>query len=152
MGGICRRMDPECIILDVEEQEKERVIRLLAEKLAETHRIDDSELLVKDILEREQLASTCLGLGCAVPHAHTAAAASTVIAAARLGTPQDFDTPDGKPVSLVFLMAGPPNSAGLHIRLLSKLARLLHNSVFRESLKHAETSEEFYQIICDKDG
>jgi len=152
MGGICRRMSPECIILDLEEQNKERVIRLLTEKLAETHHIDDPELLVKDILEREQLASTCLGLGCAVPHAHSAAAESTFIAAARLDPPQHFEAPDGEPVSLIFLLAGPPNSAGLHIRLLSKLARLLHNSAFRESLKHAETPEEFYQIICDKDG
>jgi mannitol/fructose-specific phosphotransferase system IIA component (Ntr-type) len=148
MGGICKRLVPECVILDIDESDKEKVFRRLVEALARVHNISDREQLVKDILERETLAPTCLGLGCALPHAHSKALDSTVIAAARLNPPQD---PDDEPVSLVFLMAGPEDSAGLHLKLLSKLARLLHNSEFRKQLREAEQTIDFYNLICQRD-
>lgn len=156
MGGICKRIVPESIILDPasqeKTQEKEVIIRNLVDALAERQEVSDADQLFRDILEREELASTCLGLGCAVPHAHSSAVDTTIIAAARLHPPLELDAPDGEPVSLMFLLAGPRNSAGLHIKLLSKLSRLLHDSIFREQLHKAETAEEFYQLICEKDA
>lgn len=155
MGGICKRIVPESIILNPasqgKSQEKEDIIRQLVDSLAKRQEVSDAEQLIKDILEREDLASTCLGLGCAVPHAHSSAVTTTVIAAARLDPPLELDAPDGEPVSLMFLLAGPRNSAGLHIKLLSKLSRLLHDSTFREQLRKAGTAEEFYQLLCKKD-
>ncbi|MDA3832982.1 MAG: PTS sugar transporter subunit IIA [Spirochaetales bacterium] len=151
MGGICKRMLPECVVLNPPGQDKESIIRELVGLLTKAYEITDSEQLVSDILEREELTSTCLGFGCAVPHAHSVALNTTIIAAARLDPPRDFDTPDGEPVSLVFLLAGPEHSAGLHIRLLSKLARLLHDPAFREKLRSAEHAEEFHRLICQKD-
>lgn len=152
MGGICTRLNPECILLESREREKEAVIRQLVNLLAEHHTVSDPDQVVEQILEREELASTCLGFGCAVPHAHTTGVDTTVLAAARLVPPIECDTPDGEPVSLMFLMAGPENSAGLHIRLLSKLARLLHDDTFREELRSVNSQKEFYDLICKKDG
>lgn len=152
MGGICTKLLPESIILDPPQQGKEEVIRLLVETLQKTYQIGDAQQLVNDILDREQLASTCLGFGCAVPHAHSSSVHSTMMAAARLTPPQDFQAPDGDPVSLVFLLAGPKNSAGIHIRLLSKLARLLHAPDFRQGLLEAEQARDFYDLICRKDS
>lgn len=152
MGGICKRLSPETVLLDPPEQSKEEIIRRLAAALEESGGITDAGILTRDIFAREAIGSTCIGHGCAVPHAHSTAVDSTVFAAARLNPPRDFDACDEEPVFIVFLMAGPPKSGNLHIRLLSKLARLLHDESFREDLFRAKTAEEFYRIICEKEG
>lgn len=151
MGGICKRLTPECVIMDSQEKDKESLIRLLVDTLDHVHAIGNKQQLLDDVLEREHFTSTCLGSGCAVPHTHSIVLDRTLLAAARLDPPLEADTPDGEPLSLMFLMVGPVASAGLHIRLLSKLARLLHEHEFRQQLKQAKTAEEFYRIVCEKD-
>jgi len=148
MGGISNRLLPECIVLDLNEESKEGVIRRLVEAVDRAHSLSDAKKLMEDILEREQLASTSLGLGCAIPHAHSLSLDETVIAAARLSPPRAFDAPDGEPISLVFLIAGPESNAGLHLRLLSKLARLLHNARFRDEIRGVGNAENFCDLIC----
>jgi mannitol/fructose-specific phosphotransferase system IIA component (Ntr-type) len=151
MGGICKRLLPEAILIKPEAETKEELITALVNLLAEHHAVDEPGKLIGDILEREELASTCLGFGCAVPHAHSGCVETTHLAAAVLDPPLEIETPDGEPVSLLFLMVGPKNSAALHIRLLSKLARLLHDEDFRSSLKQAADKTEFHELICRKD-
>ncbi len=151
MGSICERLLPECVLLDPQERGKESIVRRLVDMLAQVHDISDTEQLVNDIMKREELGSTCIGSGCAVPHAHSSTLDTTIVAAARLSPPQDFAAPDGEPVSLVFLMAGPDTSASLHIRLLSKLARLLYDNAFRGELREVETAEGFRQLMCRKE-
>ncbi len=152
MGGICTRLSPENILLDPPEETKEEIIRRLTELLKESGGISDADALARDIFAREEIGTTCIGHGCAVPHAPSDAVESTLFAAARLDPPRDFGAYDGEPVSLVFLMAGPPKSGNLHIRLLSKLARLLHDESFRKELEGAKTAEEFHRILCKKEG
>jgi fructose-specific phosphotransferase system IIA component len=152
MGGICTRLSPKTVLMDPPEQTKGEIIRRLTGLLEETGGISDAGLLAEDIFAREEIGTTCIGHGCAVPHAHSQAVENTVFAAARLSPPRDFDACDGEAVSLLFLMAGPPESGNLHIRLLSKLARLLHDESFRKELVRAKTAEEFYRIVCDKEG
>ena len=151
MGAICNRISPENIILDVAAESKEEVLRSLVDRLAETEGLNDAEALYKDVLNREGMGSTCLGHGCAVPHAHSESMEKTVIAAARINTPADFTTPDNEPVSLVFLLAGPNGSAGLHLKLLSKLARLLSDAGFRDELCGSDSPEDFYNKICRRE-
>lgn len=151
MAIISERLLQECVLLDPQEQDKEHIYRRMVDLLAEAHHIADPDQLFADIMKREALSSTCLGVGCAVPHAHSRAVSSTVLAAARLNPPLDFNAPDDEPISLVFLMAGPDANAGIHIKILSKLARLLHNPSFREELKLAETQESFLRIIEERE-
>lgn len=151
MGGICRRLIPDCVVMDSQVMDKESLIRLLVDTLDRVHSIDNKQQLLDDVLEREHFTSTCLGSGCAIPHTHSTVLDRTLIAAARLDPPLEADTPDGEPISLMFLMVGPVTNAGLHIRLLSKLARLLHEGEFRQQLRQAKTAGEFHRLICDKD-
>ena len=151
MGAIGSRLSPEYILVPAQVQGKEEVLKLLVQALAAGGITSDPELLLKDLEARERLSSTALGSGCAVPHAHSAAMASTVFAAARVSPPLSYDTPDGDPVSLFFLMAGPKADTGLHLKLLSKLARLLHDPQMREDLNKADTPEAFHRIILEKD-
>jgi len=151
MGILAARLDKECILIDPVEMEKEDLYRLMVERLASVHGIDSSSILFESVMNREELISTCIGKGCAVPHCHSDILDKTIFAAARLNPPRNFDTPDGEPVSLVFLMAVPDRSTGMHIKLLSKLSRLLHDSQFRDELRNAEDGEDFHRILSRKD-
>lgn len=152
MGSMSKMICPKCVLLDLEVADKTQLIRSLVDSLASSGQLSDPDLLFRDIMAREQLASTGLGQGCAVPHAHSLALDKTLVVAARLARPIDFGSTDGQPVSLVFLMAGPKDSAGLHLKLLSKIARFLHDAQFRQQLAKAESAELFYRLICDRDG
>ena len=151
MGVISARLRKESIIIDPPEMEKEPLFRHLVETLASVHKLEDPELLYESVLKREAMVSTCIGFGCAVPHCHSDQLDKTYFAAARLNPPRDFETPDDEPVSLMFLMAGPKKNTGLHIKLLSKLSRLLHDPEFRKSLQNARDAEDFYNLLCQKD-
>lgn len=152
MGMLSKLIAPECVVLNVDKPTKAEVIGLLVDTLKASGALADTKLLFKDIMKREELASTGLGFGCAVPHAHSAALDKTVVSVARLSHPLDFGSPDGELVRLVFLMAGPKDSAGLHLKLLSKLARLLHDPQLRQELMTVETADAFCQLICERDG
>lgn len=151
MGAISNRLSTKCIVLDPLIEQKEEVLRILAQTLVDSGVLSDANALLQEILEREELAPTALGYGCAIPHAHSSTLTETHLAAARITPPLDFWNQEADNISLVFLMVGPKNSAGLHIKLLSKLARLLHDEDFRNSLLEAPTTEQFYEIIYKKD-
>lgn len=151
MEGICKRLSPECILLDLAAEDKFSIIRHLVLALDGAHDLPDAQRLIDDVMAREKLASTCLGSGCAVPHAHSVGLTSSYIAATRLAKPVELETPDGEPVSLVFLLVGPPKNAATHLKLLSKLARFLHDSDFREQLKGADSVTEFLAVLCSKE-
>ncbi len=103
-------------------------------------------------MERETLSSTAVGFGCAVPHAHSKGVEKTVLAAAVLSdTGIEYEAPDGEPVSLVFLMAGSIDGARLHLKILSRIARFLHDPDFRSNLKKAAAPEEFLQLLREKE-
>ena len=103
-------------------------------------------------MAREELASTCLGSGCAVPHAHSETLSTSLLAAARITPPADLETPDGHPISLVFLLVGPSKNTVVHLKLLSKLARLLHDEVFRHQLLASDCAEAFHALICKQEA
>lgn len=145
-------LSPDCILIHPDAKDKASLIKLLVESLASAGKIDDTGLVYKDVLSREDLCSTGLGWGCAVPHAHSRAVSTTVIAAALLEKGLDFNAQDGNPVNLVFLIVGPENHAGLHLKLLSKLARLLYDQEFREGLMTAGAAEDFLDRIRKREG
>ena len=152
MEGICKRLSTDCILLDLHEQDKEQIIRKLVSALHEAHHLSDPEKLLVDIMAREELASTCLGSGCAVPHAHSETLSTSLLAAARITPPADLETPDGHPISLVFLLVGPSKNTIVHLKLLSKLARLLHDEVFRNQLLASDCAEAFHALICKQEA
>lgn len=152
MEGICKRLSTDCILLDLHEQDKEQIIRKLVNALHEAHHFPNPEKLLADIMAREELASTSLGCGCAVPHAHSETLSTSLLAAARISPPADLDTPDGQPISLLFLLVGPSKNAIVHLKLLSKLARLLHDETFRQQLLASNSPEAFHALICKQEA
>lgn len=151
MGSLENRMKPELILLDVEAPDKTTAVQMLVEAVAKSEGLQDPQTLFKSVMDREAMASTCLGSGCAVPHAHSPELTKTVISAARLTPPAAFDSPDDEPVALVFLMAGPENGASLHLKLLSRLARLLSSPDFRQELQKAGSPADFLSVIAKRE-
>jgi mannitol/fructose-specific phosphotransferase system IIA component (Ntr-type) len=140
------------VAVDVRAADKEEAIRALVRIADSAAAVKDPELLIHDILERERLAPTGLGESCAVPHAHSDGIADTRLVFARLAAPIDFGAPDDKDARLVVLMAGPRDSAGLHLKLLSKLARMLHDAEFRAAALAAPDAGKLARLIFARDG
>ena len=152
MLSITSHISPECVYINPEVESKEELLRMMVEGLASAHEIADRELLYNDILSREELCVTSLGLGCAVPHALSAALDKTIMAAAVLKDGIDFKAPDEEPVTIILMMAGPESGARIHLKLLSKIARLMHIEEFRNQLRQAEKPEDFLRIFSDREN
>ncbi|AEJ19018.1 PTS sugar transporter subunit IIA [Gracilinema caldarium] len=144
-------LDKSCVEIDVEARNKEEVIQKAVQMLEQAGKITQGDSIYHDIMAREQLATTAIGEGIAVPHALSDAMQATVMAVVRLKSPIDYDAPDGKPVDLFFIMAGPKNDTAYHLKLLSKLARLLHDPHFREQARRASSSEKLVTLMLEKE-
>ncbi|MEO0082843.1 MAG: PTS sugar transporter subunit IIA [candidate division WOR-3 bacterium] len=135
------------IILNVQNTEKIAVIKELAQKLIEQNLISDTEEFFSAILRRENLESTGIGQGVAIPHARTSAIKNIVIVFGRSQTGVDFSSLDGQPSHLIFLIAAPENMKTEYIMTLARLSRLLRKSEVRNALMAAQTSNDVIEII-----
>lgn len=111
----------------------------------------DADKVIKVLLEREKLGSTGIGDGIAIPHGKLASLNELVVSFGRSAEGIDFNAMDGKPVHLFFMLLAPENSAGLHLKALAKISRMLKDADFRTKLLQAGSTEELYKIISDKD-
>ena len=98
------------------------------------------------MLEREQLGSTGVGKGVAIPHGKIEGLSSVVGVLARLEAPVDFDAVDDQPVDIAFLLLAPANATAAHLKALAKVSRLLRDDDAREALRGAETAEALFAI------
>jgi len=145
--SIAALLSPDCILMDVQEKRKKRVIAELTDRLERTGKIENGKLLAEMVMKREAMASTGIGHGIAIPHCLFPQLRQTVIAIGRSGPGIPFDSADNKPARLIFLLAGPPDSTPEHLKLLSKLSRLLTEKDFRASLISAENPEEVIELF-----
>ena len=108
-----------------------------------------TEEVLGAILERERQFPTGIGYGVAVPHGKTPALAGLVVAAGTTREPVPYETIDGEPVRLFFLLAGPESAAGAHVKALSRISRLVRREPVRGKLLNARTPDEFYRVLCE---
>lgn len=141
-------LTPDRVYLDISFSDRNGLIKELVERLSESEEVKDVQLLLKDVLTREELDTTAIGDGIAIPHARTDAVSSFIIGMAVSKTPIDFCSKDGCGVNMVFLM-GTPKVSGLnrYLRMLANLTRLLQHRSVRESLLAANSSEEIIEIF-----
>jgi PTS system fructose-specific IIC component len=135
------------VILELAAREKEAVIKELAAPLIQAGFVTDETQFVNAILRRENLESTGIGFGVAIPHARTNAAVTTVLAFGRSSAGVDFSSLDGKPSHLIFLIASPETMKREYIWTLAKLSSLLRRDEVRTGLLKAETVDEVYALI-----
>lgn len=139
------------VIPDLRAKDKKGVLEELAEAMVLRKPSIDKESLVKVLLERERLGSTGIGDGVAIPHGKFHGIEHPIISFGRSRKGLDFESMDGGPVYLFFLLVAPENSASIHLKALARIAKLLKNSSFRRVLMKAQTQEEIYETIVNND-
>ena len=133
-------------------RDKEGVLRELVELLVDGDGVQQRDDVLGAILERERQFPTGIGYGVAVPHGKTPALATLGVVAGTSPAPVPYETIDGEPVRLFFLLAGPEALAGQHVKALSRISRLVRREPVRQRLLLARTAEEFYRSLCEAEG
>lgn len=105
--------------------------------------------VLQAVLERERQFPTGIGYGVAVPHGKTPALQQLAVVAGTTPAAVPYETVDGEPVRLFFLLAGPESQAGAHVKAISRISRLVRREPIRARLLAARTPEEFYQAVLD---
>lgn len=144
-------LKPQFIIADLKTHDKKGVLEELSKVITEQETSLNKGSLLQVLLERERLGSTGIGDGIALPHGKLKGLDKLLISFGRSTDGLDFDSIDDQPAYLFFLLLAPENSAGLHLKSLAKISRMLKDGNFRQSLMGAKSREEIYQIIIDKD-
>ena len=144
-------IDEDCIIPELKATDKKGVLEELAEPIVNHDASLDKGALVKILLERERLGSTGIGDGVAIPHGKSDGIRQPVISFGRSLAGLDFDSMDGEPAYLFFLLLAPENTASIHLKALARIARILKNSTFRKVLMEATTTQEIYRAIIQDD-
>ena len=126
---------------------KNDVINAMIDLAASQDRVLDKEKVREAIFEREQIMSTGVGAGFAIPHAKSDAVSDIVAAFAVTAQPIDYQSLDDQPVRIVFLLVGRENMVGPHIKLLSRISRLMNNEEFRKRLLEAATPKDVLEIF-----
>jgi len=144
-------LNKDCIIPELRSKNKREVLEELTGALLNCKANLDKEALVAVLLERERLGSTGIGDGIAIPHGKVQDLDELVLSFGRSTEGIEFDSMDGRPTHLFFLLIAPENSAGIHLRALAKISRLLKSGQFRQRLLEAESSEALFQVIQEED-
>lgn len=143
-------LKPEAIIANLKSRNKKGVLEELIVPVAAIAGIDQ-EKLVRVLLERERLGSTGIGNGIGIPHGKLKELEELVIGFGLSRKGVDFESIDGQPAYIFFVLMTPENSTGLHLKLLARISRILKNDSFRERLMTAGDSKAIYEIIKEED-
>lgn len=144
-------LDEDFVIPDLSATNKREVLKELIAVFSKKYNKLDKESLLAVLLEREKLGSTGIGEGVAIPHGKIGNLECVLLSFGRSKNGIGFDSIDGKPVHLFFLLVAPENSAGLHLKALAKISRMLRNPSLRKDLMGAESREEILQILTQAD-
>ena len=144
----------EAVRADLTADDKESVIREMTQALLKAGRVamNECESIVKAILKREELGSTGIGRGVAVPHTKHPSVDRLIGAVAVSAGGVDFDSLDGEKVNLFFLLISPPDRPGDHLRALENVSRQLRDDTFCKFLKQAKNTEEILQLLDEADN
>jgi PTS system nitrogen regulatory IIA component len=144
-------LDEDSVIPDLKAKDKTQVLEELVEALRKRRPSLDKNALVKVLLERERLGSTGIGDGIAIPHGKFHGVAHPIISFGRSRKGLDFESVDGEPAYLFFLLVAPENSASVHLKALARVAKILKNSTYRKTLMEATDKKRLYQAIILND-
>ena len=147
---ICDLLTKKTILPDLQAQNKKGILEELVSPVSELANVDQ-EYLVKVLMEREQLGSTGIGGGIGIPHGKLKEIDSLVLGFGLSRNGVDFESLDGKPTHIFFLLITPEDSTGLHLKLLARISRILKDDPFKTRLLNATSGDEILQIIQEED-
>lgn len=148
---ITELLKPESIDLNAAPKDKNDTIRQAVALMAKSGNINDIEAYTKQVMAREEESTTGVGEGIAIPHGKCDAVTRPGLAAMIIRDGVDYESLDGEPVNVLFLIAAPNTKDNVHLDVLSKLSVLLMDEDFTAALKAAKTTDEFLKVIDDAD-
>lgn len=140
-------LDNSTILANLNVNSKKELLNKMIDALADEVSKEQLEEIRSSVFEREEIMSTGVGKNLAIPHGKVKSIEKNYASFALLETPIDYDSIDGEPVKMVFLLAGPESKNSTHIKLLSRISRLMNSSAFRSALSDCETSQQIYDVF-----
>ena len=145
---LSRLLAPDRVRIPLESRDKPGLIAELAGLLATASGVPgEADTIRQAVDEREAVLSTGIGGGVAIPHGKTGVVGSLVMVAGVTAEPVDFESLDGLPVRILLMLVGPESAAGLHVKALSRVSRLLRHDAVKEALIQAGTADEFLAVV-----
>ena len=144
-------LSKECIKIGLKSKSKKDVLEELVDVLVAAGKISDKKKVMQVLLEREDLGSTGIGQGVAIPHGKTDDVTNLVAAFGLTKEGCQFDTLDGDPVNIFFLLLAPYNASGIHLKSLAKISGLLKDKYFRKGLINCASADEVLTVIAEEE-
>lgn len=145
-------LQPNCIKVPVGKKDKEAVITELVDLLDANGLLSDRDAALEAVLTRERTRSTGTGAGIAIPHGKCSAVKELVMAIGIAHDAIEFESIDGKPVTIVILLVSPIDQTGPHIQALAQISRLLLDEEFKQTLENAASADEVYELVNNKEN
>lgn len=142
-------LTPERVRVPLQGASKQALLEELVGVLRDSGAVADAEAVLTAVQARERVLSTGVGCGVGIPHGRSDSVPALAMAAGVTEAPVDFDSLDGQPVRVLFLLVGPDDSAGLHVKALSRISRLVRKDEFRARLTGARSPEEFLAVLAE---
>ncbi len=140
-------LQTNCVKVPVEGRDKEAVITELIDLLDTSGALMDRDVALDAVLTRERIQSTGTGAGIAIPHGKCNAVKEVVMAIWIAREPIEFESVDGEPVKILFLLVSPADQTGPHIQALAGISKLMLNEQFRRRLEHADSADDVYDLL-----
>ncbi len=143
-------LHPDAILIDLQSRTKKEVLEEISKPIARILKVKHEDL-VKVLIEREQMGSTGIGKGIAIPHGRLSGINDLVIGFGLSRKGAQFDSLDGKPAHIFFVLITPEHSTGLYLKFLARISRMLKNEAVKEKLLHARELNDIISAIRDED-
>lgn len=147
MTSIISLLDKRHVFANLEVKNKREILSELVSSFSDEVSDEELEAIKAAVFEREEIMSTGVGKGLAIPHGKAPGIKDNHVAFALLDPPVEYQAIDEQPVSMVFLLAGPSAQNSMHIKMLSRISRLMNNNAFREKLKSCDSAEEIISVF-----
>ena len=148
---ISELLNPQAIVAELNSRDKNRVLAELTEALVACEPTLKRDDVIEVLQEREKLGSTGIGDGVAIPHGKLGGIPQLMLVFGRSRQGVDFESMDGQPAHLFFLLVAPEESVGVHLKTLARISKLLKDATVRQKLLNAADRKAIYQVILDEE-
>ena len=145
-------LQANCAKVPVEGRDKEAVITELVDLLDASGALQDRDVALDAVLTRERIQSTGTGAGIAIPHGKCNAVKEVVMAIGIAREPIEFESIDGQPVKILFLLVSPVDQTGPHIQALAAISKLMLNEQIRREFEQAESADAVYELLSTRES
>jgi PTS system nitrogen regulatory IIA component len=149
---ISELLDPQAIVSDLQARDKAKALAELTDALISCEPSLNRDEVIAVLQEREKLGSTGIGDGVAIPHGKLSGISELKLVFGRSHSGVDFESMDGQPAYLFFLLIAPEESVGVHLKTLARISKLLKDAAVRKELMDAPDRQAIYQVILDQEG